>query len=487
MLSKKTIEDFIAEIKNMKDWSWVKTLSREYLEKTLDFVPFKTKPYLHQLQSLVPMLANDTFLLFLDMGLGKTKIVLDTLSVKKPKRTLVLSPNISTVSTWADEIEKHSDFSYIELVGTVQSRWENLLSTKADLVLLNYTGLLVMNTESVDGKWEINRGVLHRFAGLFDCLVYDEIHYCKNNRSLTFQICRELSKTIPIRYGLTGTPINRDPLSLWAQFYLIDLGETLGKTLTIYRDAFFYQIPTYWGGIDYKFRKSFENHLNTRILNKSLRFVKENTLDLPEKIFTRIPVELTDESREIYASIVAGYNIKNLSQVFPKLRQICSGFIDDIELTTNKLGVLIDLIKSTPPQSKVVVFLEFIKSGELVERTLEKENIKCIRLFGGTKDKVGVKTKFLNDKSIKVLVANIDSASVGLNLQVANYTIFYEPPLSSIDFKQAIERIHRPGQKDTVFIYSLITKHTIEEKIEKYLKEGRDVFKAIIDGEETLT
>jgi len=415
------------------------------------------------------------------MGLGKTKIILDVLSLDN-KRVLALSPSVATVSTWADEINKHSNKTYIELTGTTPERWKKLLESEAEIVLLNYTGLLVMNTVNSGGRWVIDFPVLAKFTSLFDCVVFDEIHLCKNHRSLTFKVCKYIAEHTKYRYGLTGTPLNRDPMSLWSQFYLIDLGETLGRHISIYREAFFTQYTNYWGALDYKFKKIYTEHLNKRVRNKSIRFVKEDTLDLPDKVFTKIPVELSDEARKVYLDIVYNSDIKDIKQTFPKLRQICSGFFEDIVFETQKLDELVDLIKSIPTDSKVVVFLEFIKSGELVTTRLKKEGIRCERLYGGTRDKIGVKNNFLKNENIKVLVANVESGGVGLNLQVANYVVFYELPLSSIDYRQAVERVHRPGQNNTVFVYSLITKNTVEEKIENYLQEGKDIFKALIDG-----
>jgi len=95
---------------------------------------------------------------------------------------------------------------------------------------------------------------------------------------------------------------------------------------------------------------------------------------------------------------------------------------------------------------------------------------------------VELKRNFKTNPNCKVLFANTKSAGIGLNLQYANYVIFYELPMSSIDYKQALKRVHRSGQTKRVYIYSLITKDSVEEKIEKYLREGKNVFKNLIDA-----
>ena len=428
-----------------------------------------------------------------------TKGILDILTMDKNwNRGLVLSPNASTVSTWAEEIDKHSNISYIELMGQKEERWSKLLSDKSQLILLNYTGLLVMLTDNIEGKWRANYSRLEEFKNLFDVVIFDEIHLAKNHMSLTFKICKEISKNAKMRYGLTGTPINRDPLSLWSQFYLIDRGETLGPSIGIYRSAYFKAKPGWFGGMEYKFDKQYESNLNKRLTNKSIRYSEKEALDLPEKIFIKVPIELTPEQKSYYNSLrmkelITDYD--GLKNTFIKIRQLSSGFLsfknengEPVEITFDnpKLDVLIELINSMPEEAKVVLFLDYIRSGDIVCERLKKEKITYERLYGGTKDKPGAKNNFVNNPKCKVFVANIKSGGVSLNLQVANYVIFYELPVSSIDYTQAFKRVHRIGQSNTVFIYSLVAKTTIEEKVEKYLKEGKDIFKALIEGKEKL-
>jgi SNF2 family DNA or RNA helicase len=493
MISKKVVEDFLN--KKLYDWSWIKDTSREKLLSELGNFNFKTEPYTHQLAGILLGIINDGFLYFLDMGLGKTLIVLDVLTIRREewKRALVLSPNISTVSTWSDEVEKHSNLSSIELIGNQQERWE-LLKKPSDLVLLNYTGLLVMTTDPYKGKWVINKDKLKVFLDTFDVIIYDEIHQNKNRRSLSFEVSRELSKKAKIKFGLTGTPMNRDPLELWPVFYLVDNGETLGEYVSIYREAYFDAKPGYWGGIDYKLKKELKENLNQRLLNKSIRYSEKETLDLPEKVNILQHCVFCPEQKEAYQNAIGGIisakgNLIEVKNAFIKFRQICSGYIEFTnedgekikhEFDENpKLDALVDLIKNM--DGKVVVFLEYIKSGDIVCERLEKEKIKFERLYGGTKDKIGVKNKFISNSTIKVLVANVKSGGTGLNLQVANYMIYFESASSLIDRQQSEKRIHRIGQTKRTFIYDLVFKNSIEERILSLLKEGKDIFRELIE------
>lgn len=492
MINKKAITDYLDT--QLDNWNWVKSLTREELEKELKFCSFKTKPFKHQLECILIGLINDNFLFFSQQGTGKTKTILDILSNRKDwSRALIVSPNATTVSTWSDQIKEHSNFSYLELLGRIEDRWENI-DQKSDIVLVNYTGLLLMLSNSIDKSWKLDVKKIKELGNKFDVLIVDELHFAKSNKSLTSKILNKLSKFIKIKYGLTGTPINRDPISFFPIFKIIDGGETLGDNITLFREAYFDAKQNYWGGIDYKFKKELKENLYERLCNKSIRHTKEEALDLPEKTIIQISIDLTPEQSKYYIGEFNTFaNLKDIDALklsFSKLRMLCSGYLKFeneegeskiIEIKkNNKLDALVDIIKET--DSKVVVFLEHIKSGELVSKRLTKEKIKHQRLYGGTKDKIGAKDTFLKDKDCQVLVANIKSGGTGLNLQIASYAIFYELPTSSIEYNQAMDRVHRAGSSNKVFIYELITKDTVEERIKKFLNEGKNIQKALVDG-----
>lgn len=463
----------------------------------------KTKPYHHQMVGLYVGLAEDKFLYFYDMGTGKSKIVLDILTIRSQipdewNRALVVSPNAATVDTFAKEIEKHSHFDCQVLMGRREERLE-LLERETDINIINYTGLLTICTDAKNGAWVPNKDKIAKLSTLFDVLILDEIHLAKNHNSLTFKVLKDLGKNMKLRYGLTGTPINRDPMALWAQFNLIDGGETLGKYISLFREAYFSMKNNFWGGVDFKFKPNLQENLNRKIGQKSLRYAEWEANDLPEKVVIDMPIELSQEASEWYQSIINGIiyaegDIELIKESFHKLRRLCSGYFVfknaegvEREITVkenNKLETLIELIESSPEDSKLVIFLDYVSSGDKVCEELRKRKIKFERLYGGTKDKIATKNRFIDDPSVKVFVTNTKSGGVGLNLQVANYAIFYELPLSNIDYMQALKRVHRTGQEKRTFIYHLTTKNSIEEKLMKYIVEGQDLFKALIEGRE---
>jgi len=147
-----------------------------------------------------------------------------------------------------------------------------------------------------------------------------------------------------------------------------------------------------------------------------------------------------------------------------------------------KIEAMLELVREMPYNSKMIIYHEYTHTGHMIEQALQKEKIACVRLYGGTKDKKGAIETFKNEKSCWVLVVNNASGSKSLNLQVANYTIYFEGPVSPINRQQSQKRTSRTGQEKTTYYYDLIMKSGVDWQILSYLKEGRDLMRDIIHG-----
>jgi SNF2 family DNA or RNA helicase len=505
MVSPDAINEYMD--KNLENYNWIKDLPKAVLmDKLYEVWPdydWKTyNPFRHQIAMLLLGLMNPNFLFFSTMGTGKTRVAIDLVRYYQ-KKALVVCFNVASIDTWKTEIDIHSDLSCIELYGTKEERIAKLQEDK-DIYIINYTGLQVLLADLVNHSREINYKAIAEFKKKFGMIILDESHLCKSRESLTYRLCRELTKNITNRYALTGTPMGRDPQDLWSQFYLIDRGETLGSSIGIFRAAFFKEEENYWGGNIYKFNHRLEGRLNSRIANKSITYVESEVNDLPELMQIPHMIHLPKDINEYYATLVSGISnklitkedIRDMENAFIRMRQLCSGFIDfenedgdrtKINFSSNpKLEALEDIINSVPPNKKVVIFNEFTYSGELICKLLKQMKIKYTRLYGETKDKSGAVQKFLTDPNYRVFVVNSKSGGMSLNLQVANYVVYYELPISNIIYSQSIKRVHRTGQTDRVYAYYLLIKGSIEEKIMGYLQKGEDIFTAIIQGREKL-
>lgn len=500
MISKTVVKEYLKT--ELDDWTWLKEVSEEELKEGVKENKFKLQPFKHQMASFLAGMFNPHFLFLLDMGLGKTSIVLNLIQWRMRrghiKKTLIVVPNVTTISGWAAEIKKHTDLTYTELWGTKEERLEKLKTSNTDLYIINYMGLQVLLAEGRNGKRMLKRPEEFDKYKEFDCIVFDELQFCKSFTSLSYLICKELSMRIKYRYGMTGTPFGRDPQDLWSQFFLIDHGETFGRNITFFRQAFFNSSVNYWGGYEWKLKKELEPVLHKKMQNKSIRYAESEAQELPPKIYITVPITyLSGQTYDFYKKTVqemmyAKGNVAKLEGCFSRLRQITSGFVqfrdedtkekEIIDFSENpKLDALMEIIEGTGDK-KVVVFNEFIHSGDTICKRLTQENIPFRRLYGGTLNKTTIVEEFVNNDKYKVFVVNSQSGAVALNLQIAKYVIFYESPVSVITRAQAEKRCHRTGQDERVFIYDLVVKNSIDEKLIRYLKEGKDLFKALVEG-----
>lgn len=489
----------------MKNHNFVKKLSRPLLESLVPHSGMiQPKPWDHQLACIYLGLQHPGFLFFMDMGGGKSAIALNIIRQRmhlgQIKRTLVLVPNVVTIASWGAEIKKHAPELRMVLMGhNSRTVRQAQLKQVADVWVLNYAGLQSIMTRIEMRKRITDVTMANAVARMFDCVVYDESHKVGNVRTLTYKLCSELSKAIPVRYGMTGTPFGRDPMLLWSQFYLTDRGESLGFKYSLFRDVFFRKEQTPYGpGFRYVFRQHMKADLNRLVQNKAILYsMEECAASLPELVYTIVPLAAPKDMKAHFsraleeAKSIRKGDYMALKNVFMTMRQIASGFIrlKDVDDETKvdvafgfnpKLEALRELVDELPQGCKMVVFHDFLYTGKLISGMLTEEKIGHLRLYGGTKDKGTVVDEFNNNPRIKILVTNSASGGTGLNLQVANYIVFFESPVSCITRKQAERRCYRAGQTRTTYMYDLVMEDTWDRRILEYIKEGKDLFEAIV-------
>ena len=495
---------------------WMKKLPRSTIKNlvTDEWKDFHTEPYLHQWVCMALGISYPQFLFLLDMGLGKTFVILNLLRYHKArtglKQTLVLAPSAVNLDTWVKQITKHApQLTYQLLVGSATER-EALVETSADLCLMNYAGLSVYMTKfakKTKGKGEHRvfvQSKVNKFASRFNGLVLDESHKLGAQDALVSRLVGRVAENCHVRYGATGTPFGRNPLRLWSQFKLIDDGETLGETMPMFRQAFYTGKVNYFGGTEWTFDERLEPRLHQIIQHRSIRYEDEECNDLPKMVEETISVPLSAEQKVYYNRALAKLketrgDYRSLQNPFMRLRQITAGFLglktEDDERTEEiftenaKLAALLDLLESVPVGSKVVVFHEFHPSGELIEEVFKLLGVQYAAMRGGKKNVVEY-NRFLKDPACTALVANSVSGGTGVDeLQyVSRFVVFYELPVNPADYWQAVKRVYRTGQSNRVYKYILEAKGTVDEKVYGFIKEGRNLFEAVCNGKakETL-
>ena len=513
MISKHAVREFLQ--RNRADYRQWKKLSLRELRSRKDRLPVRPPIWkkLRRHQKVCFLIGAETgrFGYFLDTGTGKTLIAIALVRyfrrLGKIRRVLVLVPNKLNTGEWVDEVRKHSPKARCRILsGSSKRKWEQLEGSKASFAVTTYGGFtrMVCKRELIKkGKKKKNRLVpdpraVRRLIKAIDGLILDESTFVKNHRKLPYRICRKLSKTFQIVFALTGTPFGRDPQDLWAQLYLLDHGETLGATLGLFREALFTTSQNYWGGYEYTLKKKSGKILHRCLANRTIRY-KSRQADLPHVTEIVKTVRLPSDTDVYYQQardqlIAARGNVQEQKNAFMRMRQISSGFIgyfDDEEgiraqheLSPNpKLELLLDLINRIGPDHKVIIFHDFRFSGSMICRELKKIDVQYARVYGGTKDPLEELRRFKEDPDCQSFVLNSFAGAYGLNLQMVKYVLWYESPVSVILRTQTRRRVEREGSEhDKIFLYDLVVENTVDQQILDFHAQGRDLFKAIVEG-----
>ncbi len=512
MLNKAAIDNFLFK-RQLENYDWIKACTPTEVDAELaaldpppDFGSVKL--WLHQKIAFLILLTLKRFMLFFDMGSGKTAIVLMLLKYRKQRgehpKAIVFVPYITSVETWVEEVAKHDPtLRCVALTGSGDANRREL-SGGGDLYIICYQSAVAMLSETVrdrkgKNKWQLTAAsVAKAFAG-FDMLVMDECHRAKNSQALTYRMLRAISARVSWVLGLTGTPFGRDLMDLWPQFHLIDFGETLGPTLGFYREAFFNKKPKFWGGFDYSFKKLHLPKLKRIIKHSSIHYSIEELADLPEREYIVRHLAAPEAAAYCDTSMAAlreaqkRQQYREIESNYLMLRQLSSGFLtlkgqDDSQLQVKfdsnpKLDALMELIEAMPAGRKMLVFHHFVYTNELISQRLTDNGIKHARIWGGQKDPIGQLRQFKTDVDCAVLVINSRSGSSSLNLQLANYVVFFEQPDSAIDRQQAERRSWRPGQVWRVFYYDLLVKGTLDWQLMRANKAGESLLQELLRGE----
>ena len=415
-----------------------------------------------------------------DMGLGKTLQVisiLDTIDKSDKKISIVIAP-ASLILNWEDEITKFSkDLKVIVIHGSAKKR-ESLLKTKDEynLIITSYD-YIKLDTKLYQ---DIN----------FEYIVLDEAQYIKNQKTKGALAVKSLIGKH--RLALTGTPIENSLAELWSIFDFLMPGY-------LYPYAYFskeFEKPI----IKNKDEK-LQIELRKLISPFILRRVKKDVLsELPKKIETVIPVEFSPEEKKLYLANLSQVNddlasklkIDNVNAIailamLTRLRQICCEprvLFENIDKPSSKIEACVELIQNLKDSGKkVLLFSSFTSVLDLIKESLEKRNISNYILTGST-DKVKRRelvADFQEDDTTVFLIS-LKAGGTGLNLTAAEAVIHFDPWWNMSAQNQATDRVHRIGQKNTVSVYKLIMKDSIEEKIQQLQEAKKDLADAFVEG-----
>lgn len=421
------------------------------------------KPYEYQKKSTQWILDKPRCGLFLDMSLGKTVCTLtairdlmyDRLEISK---VLVIAPKRVAVDTWPKEIKKWEHLKDLRIsvaVGDAKTR-KSALKKDADIY--------VINRENV--TW-----LLDNYEFDFDMVVIDELSSFKSTNAQRFRALKKVIGRADRVVGLTGTPAPNGLIDLWPQMYLIDRGERLGRTVTKYRNEYFR--PGRGNGhivYEYVLRRGAEDEIYEKIGDICLSMKKEDYLELPDKIFQDVEVELPKEASKYYLEMEKKEILKlsedevilavNAAAASNKLQQIANGSVYDderrvVNIHEAKIDALEDLVEQANGKP-ILVFYSFKHDEESIRKRIP--TVRKIETSGDIDE--------WNNGRIPVAVAHPASIGHGLNLQFGGHIIVWFGLTWSLEmYLQANDRLHRQGQKNPVTIYRLCAKDTVDERI----------------------
>lgn len=448
----------------------------------LDKIKDETEYYPHQTEGVRDMAKRRSFLLADEMGLGKSLQSLTVAAIDweldEAERGLIVSP-ASLKWNWGDEIDKFTNFSYTILNGSPKKRSEQIgqyADESVDFLICNYEQVIPHLAE---------------FNKLrFDIGIFDEAHYLKNRSAKRTKASHGL--LLKRRFLLTGSPVLNNVEELWGLLHMIDPGQF---------DSFWRFVNRYAlrGGFKGKEIVGIVNkeELNTIVGQYMVRRLKKDVLDLPDKQYITIRLELLPEQLKLYKQAVEDLMIdipgnpdpmelENALTKMLRLKQICGTtacLIDEDH--SSKLDEAEEMVQEMIDNGEnVVVFTQFRDVQKAFVNRLLKRKLRVYQLHGDVKmeERQGV-VKEWAAHTPAAMVAMLQVAGVGLNMTAASKCIFldklYVPKLN----EQAEDRLHRIGASTTqpIQIYELIMRNTVENRIESILRRKRKLFDSIVE------
>ena len=452
-----------------------------------------TDPYTYQKEGIQYGLNHNNWLLLDSMGLGKSlQAIYLAEEIKKRdkiKHCLIVCGVNALKNNWKKEILKHSKLSAMILgekqlksgktvIGSVKERVAQLKKPIKEFFII--TNIETLRDDNI--VKQLNSG-----KNKIDMIIVDEIHCCKSSSSIQGKNLLKLNKAM-FKLGMTGTLLLNDPIDAYVPLKWIGVEKS---SQSVFKNCYYI-----YGG---HFHNIFLGYRNLDVLKYqlsqySLRRTKD-ILDLPEKTIIPEYVEMDDKQSSFYDNIKHGIidevdkvhmSTTSLLAMVARLRQAtaCPSILSSENINSIKIDRAVELTKDILSNNeKVVIFSTFKQTvSKLAESLQEYEPIIAT---GDIDDQLISENvdKFQNDPSKKIFIGTWQKCGTGITLTAASYMIFIDTPWTNGVFEQACDRIHRIGTKHPVFIYNLIAKDTIDERVWEILQDKKALSEYIIDDQ----
>ena len=467
---------------------------------------FKTKPYKHQLTALEKSWNKENYAYFMEMGTGKTKVLIDNIAMLYDKgkinAALIVAPK-GVVKTWyeqelpthlPDHIENVTVLWQSNITKGQQEKLESLYEIETAL------HILVMNVEALSTE----KGV--KFASKFinshkAMMAIDESTTIKTPTARRTKNIIGIGKHAKYRRIMTGSPITKNPLDLYTQCEFLDPWLLDFSSYYAFRNRYAEMKTMHLRGRSIQVVDKFQNlgELSETVKGFSYRVLKEDCLDLPEKVFIKRHVALTPDQKRLYeqmkkaAMAVLNGKVNTTTTVLTQLMRLhqitCGHFTADDgtsqAVESNRLKELMDILEDI--DGKVIIWANYQMSvGEIIQALVKKYGEESyVHYYGLTpqEDRQDFIRRFQNDPKCRFIVGTPQTGGYGITLTQANTVIYYSNGYDLEKRLQSEDRAHRIGQKKTVTYIDLIAEDTVDEKIVKALRDKINIASEVM-GEE---
>lgn len=463
----------------------------------------------HQKIGIQKGLRHNNFAFFFDAGTGKSRVIVEILRQRfaqnqRVLRTLIFAPQI-TCGNWVNEFKKFSKIDtnreVFNLAPLTGAKRVSLMGEAANhIVIINYEAL--RNAKVFQALYDWNP----------EALICDESHRVKSYKSKAAKLVEKLADRSQFKYLLTGTPFTNSIEDYYQQFRILDGGETFGKNFWAFRAQWMEDANAQWAGQQKYFpkwvpKRGFEEAFRARIKKKSMVVKKEECLDLPPMVSTKLEVELSPEQKRLYNEMKNDYLTFVSDQLKDgkpqaavaqlaitkalRLQQIVTGFVttdqgdDHIVKKNPRINALKDLLVDKTVRNKVIVWATFKQNYKDIAKVCKELNLKYVELHGDApKNKRDEYIDaFNNDPEVRVLIGNQGAGGIGINLVAANHMIYYSKDFSLEKDIQSEARNYRGGSEvhDKITRIDLVAKDTIDEHINRAIRDKVKLSESILN------
>jgi SNF2 family DNA or RNA helicase len=467
---------------------------------------FKTKPYAHQMTALEKSWNRESYAYFMEMGTGKTKVLIDNLAMLYDKGkingALIIAPK-GVVGTWYDnELPTHLP-NHIAHVTTL---WQSHITKKQREKLESLfeveesLHILIMNVEAFSTEKGLK--FAEKFLSCHETLVaIDESTTIKTPAAKRTKNILSIGRAAKYRRIMTGSPVTKNPLDLFSQCYFLDPFHLDHDSYYSFRTRYAIMKTANIAGRKIQLVNGFKNlgELSDKLQPFSYRVLKEDCLDLPDKIFIKREIQLSADQRKLYEqmkqealAILKGKQsttVNTLTQLM-RLQQItCGHFTSDDGATqpiaNNRITELMNVLDET--EGKAIIWAHYqYDITEIIKNVVKQYGPGSIVDYYGLtpqEERQPNIKRFQDDPKCRFIVGTPSTGGYGITLTAANTVIYYSNGYDLEKRLQSEDRAHRIGQKKSVTYVDLMADDTVDEKIVQSLRKKIDIASEVL-GEE---